>query len=90
MNKKEIIKAVADNAEVTAKDAERVIDALFDEVSNQLVAGEKVVFSNFGTFEVRNRKAREGRNPSTGDKISIPAQKTPAFKAGKQLKDRLR
>jgi DNA-binding protein HU-beta len=90
LNKKEIVKAVSERAEVTAKDAERVIDALFDEVSDQLVAGEKVVLSNFGTFEVRDRKAREGRNPSTGETIHIDAQKTPAFKAGKQLKDRLR
>lgn len=90
MNKKEIIKAVALNQDVTMKDCELVINALFEEITKNLENGESVVFSNFGTFEVRKRKERNGINPTTGESISIPEQKTVAFKPGKNLKDRVR
>ncbi len=90
MNKKELVKEVADKAGITAKDCEQFVDTVFDVISNHLVDNDKVVISNFGTFEVRVRAARTGINPATGESISIPEQRTPAFKAGKQLKDRLR
>jgi len=90
MNKKEIIKAVALNQDVTMKDCELVINALFEEITKNLENGESVVLSNFGTFELRTRKARNGINPTTGESISIPEQKTVAFKPGKNLKDRVR
>lgn len=90
MNKKEIIKAVALNQDVTMKDCELVINALFEEITKNLENGESVVLSNFGTFEVRKRKARNGINPANGESISIPEQKTVAFKPGKNLKDRVR
>lgn len=90
MNKKEIIKAVALNQDVTMKDCELVINALFEEITKNLENGESVVLSNFGTFEVRKRKARNGINPANGESILIPEQKTVAFKPGKNLKDRVR
>ena len=90
MNKKEIIKLVAESQDVTLKDCETVINALIEEISKQLEAGENVVISNFGTFEVRERKARSGINPATGETMDIPAQRSVAFKVGKQLKDRIR
>lgn len=90
MNKKEIIKEVAQNLDVTMKDCELIINALFEEITKTLEKGESVVLSNFGTFEVRERKARNGINPASGETISIPKQKTVAFKPGKNLKDRVR
>ena len=90
MNKKEIIKLVAESQDVTLKDCETVINALIEEISKQLEVGENVVISNFGTFEVRERKARSGINPATGETMDIPAQRSVAFKVGKQLKDRIR
>ncbi len=90
MNKKEIIKAVALNQDVTLKDCESVINALFEEITKCLENGENVVFSNFGTFEVRERQARNGINPASGESMTIPKQKTVAFKPGKNLKDRVR
>ena len=90
MNKKEIIKLVAESQDVTLKDCETVINALIEEISKQLESGENVVISNFGTFEVRERKARSGINPATGETMDIPAQRSVAFKVGKQLKDRIR
>jgi len=87
MNKSEIVAVIADQVNLTRKDAELAIDAFLDAICEGLANGEKVVISGFGTFEVRNRVARSGRNPRTGEEIVIPGQKTPAFKAGKLLKD---
>lgn len=87
MNKTDLIKNVAENAELTKKDAEKAIKAVFKEISQALADGDKVQIIGFGTFEVRQRKAREGRNPRNNEPIQIEASKTPAFKAGKQLKD---
>ncbi len=87
MNKTDLIKNVAESAELTKKDAEKAIKAVFEEISQALAEGDKVQIIGFGTFEVRQRKAREGRNPRNNEPIQIEASKTPAFKAGKQLKD---
>lgn len=87
MNKTELIAAVANEAEITKKDAEKAVKAVFSVISDSLTKGDKVQIIGFGTFEVRQRKAREGRNPHNNEPIQIEASKTPAFKAGKQLKD---
>lgn len=87
MNKTELVALVADEAEVTQVIAEKVVNSFVDVVKDTLSKGEKVVVTGFGTFEVRNRVARRGKNPRTGEEIIVPAQKTPAFKAGKLLKD---
>lgn len=87
MNKTELITSVAQKADLTKKDAEKAVKAVFDAISESLKKEEKVQVIGFGTFEVRHRKAREGRNPQNNDPIQIAASKTPAFKAGKQLKD---
>ncbi|KJS85674.1 MAG: DNA-binding protein [Peptococcaceae bacterium BICA1-8] len=87
MNKTELISSVAEKSELTKKDAEKAVNALFASVEEALARGEKVQLVGFGTFEVRDRKARTGRNPQTGEEIQIPAAKVPAFKAGKSLKD---
>ena len=87
MTKSEIVAAVADKANLTRKDAEIAVEAFLDCIAEGLANNEKVVLSRFGTFEVRERVERTGRNPRTGETITIPGQKTPAFKAGKVLKD---
>ena len=87
MNKTELIAAIANEAEITKKDAEKAVKAVFSVISDSLTKGDKVQIIGFGTFEVRQRKAREGRNPRNNEPIQIEASKTPAFKAGKQLKD---
>ncbi|WP_394523774.1 HU family DNA-binding protein [Lacrimispora sp. JR3] len=87
MNKAELIAAVAEKAELSKKDAEKAVKALTDVVSEELVKGEKIQLVGFGTFEVSERAAREGRNPKSGEVMNIPASKTPKFKAGKALKD---
>ena len=87
MNKTELIASVAKKTDLTKKDAEKATKALFEAISASLKKGEKVQIIGFGTFEVRHRKAREGRNPQNNKPIKIKASKTPAFKAGKQLKD---
>ena len=87
MNKTELIAAVANEAEITKKDAEKAVKAVFSVISDSLTKGDKVQIIGFGTFEVRQRKAREGRNPRNNEPIQIEASETPAFKAGKQLKD---
>lgn len=87
MNKTELVALVADKAEVTQTMAEKVVNSFVDVVTETLSKEEKVVVTGFGTFEVRNRVARRGKNPRTGEEIIVPAQKTPAFKAGKLLKD---
>ncbi len=87
MNKTELITVVAENAGLTKKDAERVLNAAIDAITAALVKGEKVQISGFGTFETRDRDARVGRNPHTKETIEIPATRVPAFKASKALKD---
>ncbi len=86
MNKSELINAVAEKTQLTKKDSEKAVTAVFDVITEQLAKDEKVVLVGFGTFEVRHRAARKGRNPSTKEEILIPATKAPAFKAGKNLK----
>lgn len=87
MNKAELVSSVAEKADLTKKEAERVVNAVFASVEEALAKGDKVQLVGFGTFEVREREARKGRNPQTGEEINIPATKVPAFKAGKALKD---
>lgn len=87
MNKSELIDAVADAAELTKADAGRALDAVLDVIKKSLKKGNSVTLVGFGTFEVRKRGARTGRNPQTGETIKIKASKVPAFKAGKALKD---
>lgn len=87
MNKTELITAVAAKTELTKKDTEKVLKAFTDVVAEELKKGEKVQLVGFGTFEVSERAAREGRNPRTGETMTIAASKAPKFKAGKALKD---
>ncbi|MDN5293005.1 MAG: DNA-binding protein HU-beta [Eubacteriales bacterium] len=87
MNKAELVSSVAEKASLTKKDAEKAVNAVFATIEEALAKGEKVQLVGFGTFEVRKRAARKGRNPQTGAEIKIPAAKVPAFKAGKALKD---
>ena len=87
MNKTEFIAAVAEKAEISKKDSEKAQKAFVDVVAEQLKAGDKVQLVGFGTFEVSERAAREGRNPQTGETMTIAACKAPKFKAGKALKD---
>ena len=90
MTKTDLIAAVAAKSGLTKKDAEKAVSAVLETVTETLVAGEKVALVGFGTFEVRERAAREGKNPATGEVISIAASKVPAFKAGKALKDAIK
>ncbi len=90
MNKTELVDAVASRAGLSKADADRAVNAFVDAVEGALVRGEKVTVTGFGTFEVRDRAARMGRNPQTGAPLHIPASKSPAFKAGKGLKDTVR
>ena len=87
MNKTELVAAVAEQGEVSKKDAEKVLKAFVDVVTEELKKGEKVQLVGFGTFEVSERAAREGRNPRSGEIMKIAASKAPKFKAGKALKD---
>ena len=87
MNKTELVTAIANNTELTKKDAEAALKAFIDVVGDELSKGEKVQLAGFGTFEVVERAAREGINPRTKETIQIPASKAPTFKAGKALKD---
>ena len=88
MNKTELIAAVAEKAEISKKDAEKAVKAFTDAVAEELAKGGKVQLVGFGNFEVSERPAREGRNPRTGETMTIAASKTPKFKPGKALKDR--
>lgn len=90
MNKMDVVDAVASRAGLSKADAGRALDAFIDAISDALARGEKVTVTGFGTFEVRQRAARMGRNPQTGAPLHIPATKSPAFKAGKGLKDAVR
>ena len=87
MNKAELVAAVAEKTNFTKKDAEVALNAVLASIEETLVKGDKVQLIGFGTFEVRDRAARTGRNPQTGEEIKIAAAKVPAFKAGKALKD---
>lgn len=87
MNKADLIDAVADKARLSKADAARALDSTFEAIARALKKGEKVALVGFGTFVVRKRAARTGRNPKTGAAIKIAAARTPAFKAGKGLKD---
>ena len=87
MNKTELVAAIAEQAELSKKDSEKALKAFIDVVTEELKKGEKIQLVGFGTFEVTERAAREGRNPLTGEKMQIKASKAPKFKAGKALKD---
>ena len=87
MNKTELVSYVADTAELTKKDAGKAVDAIFEAIADALKQGDKVQLIGFGNFEVRERAARKGRNPQTGEEIEISASKIPAFKPGKSLKE---
>ena len=87
MNKTELVAAVAAKAELSKKDAEAAVKAVIDSVTEALADGDKVALVGFGTFEVKTRAARTGKNPRTGEAISIPASKIPSFKAGAALKN---
>ena len=87
MNKTELVAAVAKKADISKKAADEAVAAVFGAIEDALKAGDKVQLIGFGTFEVRERAAKEGRNPKTGEKIAIAASKVPAFKAGAALKD---
>ena len=86
MNKAELIDAVATKSELTKQDSRKAVDALFETISNTLAKEEKIQLLGFGTFEVRERAERTGRNLRTGEEVNIPASKVAAFKAGKELK----
>ena len=87
MNKNDLVAAVSSKSNLTKADAQKAVDAVFDEISSALGNGSDVRVVGFGTFSVATRKASEGRNPRTGDRIQIPASRQPKFKAGKALKD---
>jgi DNA-binding protein HU-beta len=89
VNKNDLVALVADSAGLSKLDATKVVDAVFDGIIDSLKKGDEVRLVGFGTFAVAERAASEGRNPRTGDKITIPASKQPKFKAGKSLKDAL-
>ncbi|QQE72767.1 HU family DNA-binding protein [Brevibacillus composti] len=90
MNKTELIAKVAETTELTKKDATKAVDAVLDAIAEALKQGDKVQLIGFGNFEVRERAARKGRNPQTGEEIEIASSKVPAFKPGKQLKDSIK
>jgi DNA-binding protein HU-beta len=87
VNKTELVDAVAQEADISRASAARVVDAVFGHITRHLGDGESVTISGFGTFSVRQRAARSGRNPHSGEMMAIPASRVPAFKAGKGLKD---
>lgn len=87
MNKTELVNAVAESTQLSKKDATKAVDSVFSAITDALKEGGKVQLVGFGNFEVRERSARKGRNPQTGEEISIAASKVPAFKPGKALKD---
>ncbi|WP_038111180.1 HU family DNA-binding protein [Tuberibacillus calidus] len=87
MNKTELVNAVVESTQLSKKDAAKAVDSVFSAITEALKEGGKVQLVGFGNFEVRERAARKGRNPQTGEEIDIPASKVPAFKPGKALKD---
>ena len=90
MNKSELVKSVAEKADLSRKDATDPVDAVFSAITEALSKDEKVQLVGFGSFEVRSRAERKGRNPQTGDEIKIPATLIPAFRPGKTLKDAIK
>ncbi len=89
MNKTELVAAISKDTQLSKKDSEAALNAMMANISSNLAKGEKVVLVGFGTFEVRKRAARKGRNPASGAAIKIAASKAPVFKAGKGLKDKV-
>jgi DNA-binding protein HU-beta len=89
MNKGELVDQIASKANVTKKDADLVLSAMLEVILDSVAKGDKVTLVGFGTFEARDRQAREGRNPSTGKPIKIPATRVPAFSAGKLFKEKV-
>ena len=87
MTKAELVEDVAEAAELTKKDAERLVEIVFESIIETLNQGEKIELRGFGSFRVRERGARRGRNPKTGDPVNIPAKRVPYFKPGKELKE---
>ncbi|MCK6255133.1 HU family DNA-binding protein [Fictibacillus sp. WQ 8-8] len=87
MNRNELVTNIAEKSGLTKKDVEVVVSGLVDEITNALKSGDKVQFVGFGTFETRERSSRTGRNPQTGEEISIPASTVPAFRPGNKLKE---
>ncbi|MFK7696438.1 HU family DNA-binding protein [Paenibacillus sp. HJGM_3] len=87
MNKSELIAKVAESTDLSKKDVTKAVDAVFDAITDALQTGDKVQLVGFGNFEVRERSARKGRNPQTGEEIEIAASKVPAFRPGKSLRD---
>ncbi len=87
MNKTDLVNAVAEDTGLTKKDAEKAVASVLNSITEALKGGDKVQLVGFGTFEVRNRAAKQGHNPRTGEPMTVPASKLPAFKAGKALKD---
>ncbi len=87
MNKTELISAIAEKSGITKKDAERVLNATVETITNAMVKGDRIQLSGFGIFETKKREARTGRNPHTNQTIEIPATRVPVFKASKTLKD---
>ncbi|MCD6506423.1 HU family DNA-binding protein [Candidatus Poribacteria bacterium] len=85
--KNDLVAAVVEKAGLSKKQAAAAVDAVLDTIKESLASGEKVSLIGFGSFDVKERKAREGRNPQTGEKIKIPAKKVPVFKPGKQLRE---
>ena len=87
MNKADLVTKVSESTDLSKKDVGKVVDAIFDAIAEALQNGDKVQLVGFGNFEIRERSARKGRNPQTGEEIDIPASKVPAFKPGKALKE---
>ena len=87
MNKTELVASIVEKSGLSKKDAEKAVASVLDQITEALKAGDKVQLVGFGTFEVRNRAAKQGHNPRTGEPMTVPASKLPAFKAGKALKD---
>lgn len=87
MNKTELIDSIAEKSELTKKNSEKALNALIESIEEALSSGEKVQLIGFGSFEVKQRAARKGRNPQTMEEIDIPESKAPVFKAGKELKE---
>lgn len=89
MNKGELVDAIAEKANMTKKDADAILTTALNVIVDAVAGGEKITLVGFGTFEARERQARDGRNPKTGETIKIPATKVPAFSAGKVFKDKV-
>ena len=87
MNKSDLVNAIAKNEGIEKKCAEKAVNAVFATIADALAKGEKIQLVGFGTFEIRERAEKQGRNPRTGETMTVPASKVPAFKAGKALKD---